>query len=356
MADTILVFPSSLEASLTFIEDAKRWNQRVIGASSIADDPYASRYDAWERMPFIHESDFVSRLKSVIEAHGISAIFTPHAPTYLRLSEISDQFPGIRLIGESPYSSNMNRVRAARETAREALSYIGTLTDRSSLLREDFLAALLAQATRLYGECRQEKMAALCAIFCEAPKGDVIEIGTFFGKSAYVLNRLAAYFHTGTTLAIDPWDMGLSVQAESPRTIQALSTVWNWEIVFEGFLLTMEANYAAPFNYIRAPSRDAYALYKDASIISTPQFGDTRIERKIAVLHLDGNHDEHAVAEDLSSWGPHVAPGGWIVFDDYEWSQGDGPRKVADRMALERASQIARKFVAGGAAFFKMKG
>ena len=355
MNETILILPSSLEASLAGLKEAQRWGNRVIGSSSISNDPYAALYDAWDKLPFIHEPSFICDLQSLIQKYGIVAIMTPHAPTFLRLTELKDQLPNIRLIGESPHANTMLRVQAAYETAKSASTFISKITNNSDKLSANFLSATLAHAIPLYGECSLEKMAALCAIFCEAPKGDVVEIGTFFGKSAYVLNRLASHFGTGATIAVDPWDFGESVQTESPKTIQALSAAWDWEIVFKGFLLAMQSSYAAPFNYIRAPSITAYIQYCDASEIVTLQFGTTKIKREIAVLHIDGNHDEQAVAADLACWGKHVTKGGWIIFDDYEWSQGDGPRKVADLMIRSEANRIERHFVAGGAAFIKLK-
>ena len=355
MSDTILVFPSSIEASISFIRDARRWNLRVIGSSSLTEDPYAKQYDAWENLPYIHEDDFLPKLKKLIKNYNISSIYTPHAPTFLRLSELAEELTGVRLVGESPYSTQMNRVALAHQTASHSYEEIVKLTNNSDSLSQNFLAALLAQTTPLYGECLQEKMTAICAVFCEAPVGDVVEIGTFFGKSAFLLNRLSGYFKIGTTVCVDPWNMGLSIQQESPSTIQALSSVWDWETVFQGFLLTMQASYVGDFNYIRAASVDAYSQYKNNSLISSPEFGTTQITHRISVLPLDGNHDEQAVSKDLELWGSHVMPGGWIIFDDYNWSQGDGPRKVADKMLNKNADLIENFFVMGGAAFVKVK-
>ena len=74
----------------------------------------------------------------------------------------------------------------------------------------------------------------------------------------------------------------------------------------------------------------------------------------ISVLHLDGNHDEAAVAQDFKQWGSLVVPGGWVIFDDYNWPHGDGPRKVADRAIAEYGDRVSRRFVAGGAMFVNL--
>jgi hypothetical protein len=46
--------------------------------------------------------------------------------------------------------------------------------------------------------------------------------------------------------------------------------------------------------------------------------------------------------------------GGWIIFDDYNWPHGDGPRNVADRALRQFGSRIHRRFVAGGAMFMNL--
>ncbi len=44
-----------------------------------------------------------------------------------------------------------------------------------------------------------------------------------------------------------------------------------------------------------------------------------------------------------------------MVFDDYEWSQGDGPRIVADQAVAGYGNSVDQKFLAGGALFIKLR-
>lgn len=355
MMSTILVFPSSVDASVAFVRDARRFSERVIGASSAENDPHKGFFDAWERLPFIHEATFVQELRDVVARHSIDTVYTPHAPTYLRLTEIQSSVPNLRILGDSPYSTQMDRVTKAHATAQEAQQKLAKISTKAGAIRADFLAALIADAVPVYGECTTDKIIGLCAACADAPPGDLIEIGTFFGKSALVLNRLADHFRLGATIAVDPWDAGISVQHQSPDTIQKLSNVWDWQKVFEGFLLLMQARHAKPFNYIRATSTQAFNKYINSNKIQSAEFGETETAGLISILHLDGNHDENAVAEDCALWSQRIKAGGWIIFDDYEWSQGDGPRKVADRFQREHAKDIATSFVLGGAAFIQLR-
>jgi hypothetical protein len=353
--EKLLIFPSNLVAALGVAAEARRWGWGVIGASSLADDPNAGCYDGWARIPYIDDPAFFDALHSVVDRFGVTAVRTPHAPSYLLLREqLSKHLPELRMLGDSPYERQMRHVQRALAGAAAMTARVAELTGRPSPPEPGWLAALVAQANAIYGECSDEKLLALCTIFASAPKGDIVEIGSFFGKSAYILNRLAHRHGNGLTLAIDPWDMEISIQRDAPETIQALSRVWDWERVFAGFLLTMQACAAPLFNYIRATSAEAHARYRPGVVIDTPEFGGTPVAGSIAVLHIDGNHDEAAVAEDFALWSPHLAPGGWVVFDDYQWSQGDGPRRVADRALADYGDRVRRRFVAGGALFINV--
>ena len=97
-------------------------------------------------------------------------------------------------------------------------------------------------------------------------------------------------------------------------------------------------------NYLRARAEEAAPLYGPGLIVRTEAFGETRYEGAVAVLHIDGNHAEHHAELDTRLWTPHVRPGGWIIFDDYEWAFGDGVRKVADAFVAANASRIADSF------------
>jgi hypothetical protein len=51
-----------------------------------------------------------------------------------------------------------------------------------------------------------------------------------------------------------------------------------------------------------------------------------------------------------------MAPGGWVVFDDYVWAFGDGPQRVGDAWCEANAARIVRQFVIGTALFVQLEG
>lgn len=353
---TILVFPSSLEGCIPFLQEAHRHGRRVVGASSVECDPYADRFDAWESLPYLQDTNFPLALSELLSRQAVTQVYTSHAPTYHFLTQQDALLPkGVTLIGPSPYELQTDLVRGAWDGLGERMARIDTYAGKTGAYPSAFIASLLHTARSLYGECQEEKALALCGALADAPAGDVVEIGTFFGKSAYLLNRLATIRGIGPVLAVDSWDLQTSVQRESPPEIQSLSTVWDWQVVFNGFLLATAASAAGSrFNYLRHTSAKAWTIYDNGDPIRSPEFGETQMVGQLALLHIDGNHDEPAVRQDFNLWSNRLADGGWIVFDDYTWSHGDGPRKVADEAITKYGHQILRRFVTGGALFLKI--
>lgn len=352
---TILVFPSALGAAATFAIEARQWGRPTVGASSVEVDANAGLFDAWEPLPFIGEDGFIDALKALVERRQITTLFTPHAPTFHLLEQIlPERLPGLMLWGSGPFERQMDRVRTALDEGEAAVAAASAYGQAPSPLPAAFLGGMLTQAETIHGECAREKMLAICGIVPGAPKGDLVEIGALFGKSSYVLNRVAAWCGIGATLCVDPWDLGLSVQTDAPTHIQQASGGWDWDVVHQGFLVAMSGCTAQPFNYLRMTSAAAAAFYAVEREIRSAEFGAMKTAGAIAILHLDGNHDEATVAQDFALWGRHVLPGGWIIFDDYHWPHGDGPRRVADRAMAEYGSRVARKFVAGGAMFMQL--
>lgn len=352
---TILVFPSALEAAAKFAREAGQWGRRVVGASSLETDPNAGAFDAWARLPFIGAPDFFDALSALVAREAITEFYTPHAPTFHLLEhELPKRVPGVKMVGPGPFRRQMDRVTNALAEGEAGLAIAAAHAGAPSPLPAALVGAILAQVETIHGECSRDKVLALCGVVPTAPKGDVVEIGALYGKSSYVLNRVAAWCGIGATICVDPWNLGLSVQTDAPTHIQEASGGWDWEVVYQGFLVAMLGCASAPFNYLRMTSADAHTHYAKARTVRSAEFGETPTTGSIAILHIDGNHDEAAVAEDFALWSPHVVPGGWIIFDDYNWPHGDGPRKVADRAIAHYGPRVRRNFVGGGAMFVQL--
>jgi hypothetical protein len=205
-------------------------------------------------------------------------------------------------------------------------------------------AGLVRLVDAIPGACGEATMIAAMEAMRHAPRGDVVEIGAGWGRSAMLLLWLARRYQVGPLLCVDPWLNDTLVKG-APRADEALA-------IFEINL--------APFadgglNYLRARSADAARAYGEALTVTTEAFGTTVYQGQIAFLHIDGAHAEAEVARDCELWSPHVAPGGWIHFDDYGRAFGDGPRRVADAFVARESRRIAAQFQAGPGLFVQLK-
>ena len=207
---------------MRFADEAHQWGQRVIGASSLDSDPYASRYDVWEKLPFINDAQFFPALKDLVKRQHVDLIFTPHAPSFNLLeAKLHFQIPHVAIRGEGPYKTQVKQMELALDQAERDLAVIAAFGLEGSSLPVECVAGIMLQMDRLYGQCAREKALAVCAIMPSAAVGDVVEIGSLFGKSTYVFNRLASYCQIGGTLAVDLWSSGkispIRCAAQHPR-------------------------------------------------------------------------------------------------------------------------------------------
>lgn len=123
-------------------------------------------------------------------------------------------------------------------------------------------------------------------------RGDLLEIGTFMGRSAVVLGSL---LRTGERLVVnDLWDDLRFDPAE-----------WD-ELTAPPSRARFEAN---------------YLRYHPAlpEIVVAPSSSTLQLERpgSYRIVHVDGSHEYEAVAEDVAGASRIVADDGVLVFDDH---------------------------------------
>jgi len=212
-------------------------------------------------------------------------------------------------------------------------------------------------AGNISGESNEHKIAVIMAIFSSTPKGDIIEIGSQVGKSAAVLAWLARRYQIGNVLAIDPWQLEAATQHDSPRTVRVdMADEWESKTLPQDFVINMLPVGLGSFNYLRLESAKGFEIFWKNPMVESQAFGRVDYQGKIAVIHIDGNHDYAMVKQDCELWLPLLAQDGWLILDDYLWVHGDGPRRVGDSLLEQRAQDIERVFFCGKALFVKFNG
>lgn len=340
--------------SLEFLAQCRAQGRNVIGASSLAYDVSAKEYPRWRFLPFVTAPGFTEVLKGTIESESISGIFTPNPVIWKFLQRVLPEIaPQVVLLNDSPLSNELTRYRSAwrRAAAWHGSPLFAAADYRRPELTPNELAATIVHTDTIPGMCDYDKFLALCHVCRCAPDGDLVEIGTWWGKSAFVLSRLATCHRIGRLLCVDPWSDTDLVQGDESGLVDAGSATADAQEAFAVFAMNLCPYAHGDINYLRMRSTEALDVYRQTSIIHSEEFGRTEYCGRIALLHIDGNHAYVAVKADIDGWAPLVMPGGWIVIDDYLWPYGDGPRRAADEFLFLQRKVIRTAFVMGGALF-----
>lgn len=353
-----LIFPAGMPRSLDYLEKCKREGQPVIGSSSLAYDVSKEKYPAWSYLPYITEPDFNDALKRTIAEHDIGGIYSPNPVAWNYLKRIlKDINPNVSLVNDSPVNDELSGYRAAvghaRKTLKAALPVATSVPEKASVSELE-LSVIFRHGNVISGMCDDEKIAALCEIARRSVAGDVVEIGSWWGKSAFVLARLSQCYNIGKTLCVDPWEADHLVQNDEGGLVDSGIAQYDCDEALRVFEINLLPYSKGDINYLRLPSVAGAKHYGQHKNATTESFGSTDYQGEIAILHIDGNHSYEAAKADVAAWTSHVVAGGWIVIDDYVWPYGDGPKRAGDEYLAEHLHRISSAFVMGTALFLQL--
>lgn len=355
MERATLVFPAPHPDGLKYLEAARERDENVVAATSESGAGLPEGSGELVVLPYVHEAAFPERFLDLIRQRNITRVYAPVAAVYSWLARfIAERNLAVRLIGESPIRREMARFNQLMEKVGSYRRFIDECAGGSCDLGDLEIAAIFRMAGHIYGESNEQKIAAMMAIFSSAPKGDVVEIGSLVGKSASVLALLARRYRTGNMLAVDPWQADAATQHDSPDTVRVdMVGEWEYEMLPRDFAINVLPIGLGSFNYLRQESAKGFEAYRADRTVINPVFGRVDYLGRIAVIHIDGNHDYAQVKLDCELWLSLLAEDGWLILDDYLWVHGDGPRRVGDELLERRARDIERSFVCGKALFVK---
>jgi hypothetical protein len=342
--------------SVGYLNKCKEEGRKVIGSSSLAYDPSREIYPAWAPLPYVTDPTFDKALQRLITEFDIGEIYTPNIAVWNYLDQhLNHLATGVVLANSSPVDEMLGGYRAALKKANNfsetplPLSIAPAMHPMPSLIE---LAGLCRYADLIPGMCDDEKFHVLLEIARHSVKGDIVEIGSWWGKSAYILAWLAQHFQIGNLLCVDPWSNAHLVQNEKIVDSGSAQVDANEALnVFQIGLLPFNVQH---INYLRMTSAEGARSYADERVVTSSHFGETRYAGHISILHIDGNHAYEAVKTDIGSWGRFVVEGGWIIFDDYLWPYGDGPKHAGDEFIQDECARIETAFVMGGALFIRL--
>ena len=298
----ILIFPAGMPRAIGFLGECLKQNKKVVGASSVRQDPSREQYPQWAYLPYVNDPGFASALAEAIKGHGITQIYSANPVVWGVLNIGLPQFaPGVTLLGESPAVEMLAGYRSSKQVADMLWNhrdFLALTASAQARMRRDDFTALVRHADTIPGMCDHQKLLTLSEIFRIAPLGDVVEIGSWWGKSAFILAHLARRYRIGNLLCIDPWSDAHLVQDDN--LVDDASAEISAEEAHQVFVANLLPYSNGNINFIRMPSVEGAAHYRKNRNITTGAFGETNYVGKISVLHIDGNHALKAVKEDTA--------------------------------------------------------
>ncbi|MFZ4541884.1 MAG: class I SAM-dependent methyltransferase [Rickettsiales bacterium] len=362
MAETpsrYLLFPGGMPESLSLMSTLTRARNGVVGASSIVNDASISLYEHWTFLPLVNAPEFKAELLRVIAEHGITAVYCPHTAIGQHLKSMAARGDlQVELVVEefARRSTEHQNSVLARVKQYEELPLVLDARAQAPALSTLQKTSLIIHALRAEGQSNDDKLLAMIEVARSCPQGDMVEIGTFWGRSAMMLAMLNQHYPTGNLLCIDPWTNDGAIQPGVDEHVNDVARMLDFESAFTGFILNLFAfSGGGAVNYVRANAVDVAPRYVPGFTVTTQSFGTTTYTGEIALLHIDGNHALDAVTRDIALWMPRVKPGGWIIIDDYQWAFGDGPHVAADLWMENNHTRVQCAFATGSALFIQLK-
>ncbi len=351
-----LVFPAVNRAAQDYLEAAAQRGERTVSAASMPPDRAGMAGDAsYVELPSIYDPAFESRFLELVAQQRIGRLLCPVATVHHFMGQLlARKAPTLRLLGDSPIRQQVAQHHRLMADARRLLPFVQLCSGGAQApLSPIEVAGVLRQAALIYGESNDDKLAAMMGALATAPSGDVVEIGSLMGRSAFVLLFMARRFDLGPVLTVDPWALDECTQHDSPEGLKDVSGEWDFQVLGEGLRVNFAPFVPRDHAHLRLPSAAGFAHYASDAPILTEHGQPLPCQRRIGCIHIDGNHDYEAVKQDCELWLTRLLPGAWLILDDYLWDHGDGPRRVGDQLLAERRDDIARAFVAGKALFIQ---
>lgn len=354
-APAVLVFPVTTPDAREFLAQCQREGRRALAAGITAEPPPGVRDVAYRQLPSIHADSFPGAFEALVEAEGVGAVYAAVASVHAGLVRlIATGKTSVRLVNDPPIRRQVRLLDEREALAASLRPLERAIADGLPGLGEIELLAYFAATMGIYGESGPTKLAALAGIAASAVKGDVVEIGCLMGRSTAALRLLARHFGIGPVITVDPWSRVHALQTETPAVVQVdMIDQWDYDQLARAFFTHQMALGTTDFAHMRMPSADGFDRYAAAETLDTPGFHPVQPGGRIALLHIDGNHDFVECARDWSMWGRYLGAGSWLILDDYVWAHGDGPRRVGDALLRAEADRIDRAFVCDQALFVR---
>lgn len=310
---TVLLLPPSGPGAAGIARDMSTLGFTVVAGGIAAARKQCPEGVEFVELPRVYDPMFHEAVAQLCADRQVRAIWSPHKAVRSALSSIYST-SSVALLGEDALDGEIRRWDEARAAvAKCAFAHDSQIDDDGRIL----IQSALLQALRIEGESDAIKLVEMGVSLLRAPPGLAVEVGVLFGRSAVLMAIIARQARSRPVLFVDPFALEHAVQDDSPAPLRAGSHTMSWSTV----------GAIARANLLGAGARE------DALFVGTSaEAVESSAISPVAFLHIDGNHDESAVRDDWGAWRPHLVVGATVIFDDYDWVGGTGPKVVADEL------------------------
>jgi hypothetical protein len=359
----VLIFPCDTIEALVKAKEFKLIGIETIGANSKVAEYVSSNieFEKIYNLPHVTKNNFKQSFLELVKNNKISHVWSSVASINI---EIPKLFLGlnlqVKMLSAQPaalHQSMFNLVSTEFAAKNVYLTHLEQSLNIKQKSNDDLTKHILNTALTVPGESHFDKLLTITKIYETIPScTDIVEIGTLWGRTAKLFSCLNKVFKKGNLLCIDPWTNGELVVQNTHKILDDQSFNIDGNGHFSIFLSHLVSDNQNVMNYIRNFSSNALDKYltKNGEIV-TKEFGLTNYQKRIGLLHIDGNHKYENVKEDIEHYASLVVAGGWIIFDDYNWVYGDGVTIAADEYLNMNTDKIDIAFFCGGALFVRKR-
>ena len=161
--------------------------------------------------------------------------------------------------------------------------------------------------------------------YMQSLNGDIVEVGSFQGKSTFFLGLGVKLSENGKMFAIDHFKGNIGKE--------------NFYIVEKSDLSDLEFGFRE--NITRAELDDTVTLFNMPNDQAVKHINDNSVR----LLFIDSDHTAEGVAKDLKLFKSKLKPGAIIVFDDYSNNSFPGVVQVSNDFIS--SENIKKKYLLG---------
>lgn len=184
----------------------------------------------------------------------------------------------------------------------------------SNSYNDQIILQLIKNYSLIHGWFSANEALALFKLVQSIKRDNVVvcEIGSWLGKSSYVIARALDTKKYGKLFCIDPFDS--SGEDSSKRLYKHLAQNLKMSILDKFKENMIKFGVMNKIEIIQGHSQDVIKTFNT----------------KIDILFIDGDHSYKAVLNDYKNWSKLVKKGGYIVFHDVGAAHTTGPKEVVE--------------------------